>query len=94
MGIKNKRYRVGDLVTRANDPQQHIFDKLIHNPPAQDVWDEPDVPPRAYGVVLAIQLQGSRKEIMTVFWHRWPSPYCPSHIRQNTARELKLLSKA
>jgi len=93
MGIKNKRYRVGDLVTRANDPQQALHVRW-GQPPGQDVWDVEDPAPRAYGVVLAIQLQGSRKEIMTVFWHRWPSPYCASHIRQNVARELKLLSKA
>lgn len=95
MGIKSKRYKVGDLVTRANDPQQHIFDKLIHTPPAQDIWDMPDGPPRSYGIVLSIKSKqhGSRRQIITVYWHRWPSPYCSSHVRQNVASELKLLSR-
>ena len=95
MGIKNKRYRIGDLVTRASDPQQQIFDRLIHNPPTPDIWDMPQDQPRSYGIVLSIKSKqhGSRRQVITVFWHRWPSPYCPSHVRQNVASELILLNR-
>ena len=90
MSIKNKRYKVGDLVTKADDPQQHIFDKLIHNPPAQDVWDVPDAPARSYGIILEVN---NKHGLMKVFWHNWSNPYCISNIRQNAARELKLLNR-